>query len=885
MAIARHGALALACLCVVAFASNARADEAPTPAVPKGEGQPALIWPELPALPDDHGFAGPFVGVSNDALIVAGGANFPGGRPWERAKKIWHDAIFVLEDRRGQWKKLDQTLPRETGYGVALTWRDKEGKDAIVCIGGNDANEHFAEAYLMRYDAQRLTFYSLPDLPQPVAYACGAMIGDVVYIAGGQATPTDKQALHTLYSLDLSKPSEGWKSHDPWPGRTRILAVAGEKDGSLYLFSGAELYEGDDGKVTRRFLKDAYRYTPSKDHTPGTTDAWKKLANMPHATVAAPSPALPLGVHQLAIVGGDDGESFFKQAELKDAHPGFRPDVLCYHTVTDTWIVRGRFPKDLGDDPGKNPNAGYWPVVTTPTVQWRGMTIFATGEVRPGVRTPRVHGTAQEIVRRQFGTLNWLVLGLYLLLVVCIGLWFARRGKTTDDFFLAGKRIPWWAAGISIFGTQLSAITYLSIPATTFASDWTLLLYNFGILLVAPIIIVFFLPIYRRLNITTIYEYLERRFSASVRKLGAAAFTVFQLGRMGIVLLLPAIALAAVTGLDVYMCIILMGVLATIYTTLGGIEAVIWTDVIQTVVMLGGAVIALLIMLGGIEGGAAGAISQAAAENKFNLVNFNASLTSNSLLVLTLGAIFVNLVPYASDQAVVQRYLTTKTDAQAKRAVWTNAILAIPASLLFFAVGTALFLFYKSHPAELGALDKPDQVFPLFIAHQMPAGVAGLVIAGVFAAAMSSLDSSMHSMSTVLTTDFYRKLRRDASEKHYLSVARGITLVLGIAGTASALLLATWDIQSLWTLFLSIVGLLGGTMAGLFTLGVFTRRTGAAHAWLGAIASIAVLVFVSQQKLVHGLLYAPIGILTCVFIGAITAMIAPRKTPLDAELT
>ncbi|MHC4753091.1 MAG: sodium:solute symporter family transporter [Planctomycetota bacterium] len=185
------------------------------------------------------------------------------------------------------------------------------------------------------------------------------------------------------------------------------------------------------------------------------------------------------------------------------------------------------------------------------------------------------------------GWSNWFVLGCYLVILVGVGIYFAKREKSTDDFFLAGRRIPFWAAGLSIFGTQLSAITYLAMPARAYATDWNLLPLNIGILAIAPLVVFVYIPLFRRLNITTAYEYLEKRFHVSIRIFGSLSFITFQLGRMGVVILLPALALSAVTGMNVYLCITLIGVLSTVYTALGGMEAVIWTDVLQAVVLIG----------------------------------------------------------------------------------------------------------------------------------------------------------------------------------------------------------------------------------------------------------------------------------------------------------
>ena len=313
-----------------------------------------------------------------------------------------------------------------------------------------------------------------------------------------------------------------------------------------------------------------------------------------------------------------------------------------------------------------------------------------------------------------FGTANGVVLVVYLVLLIGMGLYFTRRAASTRDFFLAGGRIPWWAAGVSIFATMLSAITYLSIPATVYATDWTRFLLNMGIPLVAPLVIFFYLPFYRRLRVTSAYEYLERRFSVSVRLLGSLSFILFQLGRMGVVLLLPALALSAVTGLNLFVCIVLMGVLSTLYTVLGGMEAVIWTDVLQVIVLVGGALAALVIITNDLPGGWGQIIEEAAARDKLKLINPGWDLTRDSLAVIVVGMVFANLLPYTTDQAVVQRYLTTSSEKTARRAIWTGALLAVPASVLFFFLGTALFVFYLHHPAGPPALEKPEQLFTVF---------------------------------------------------------------------------------------------------------------------------------------------------------------------------
>ena len=832
-----------------------------------------LEWGELPSLPDPVGFAGPFAGVSSGALIVAGGANFPGGRPWDGHPKIWHDGIFVLTEPSGKWWRTGK-LPRPLGYGVSVNHKDR-----LICIGGGDKERHYADAFELAWTDGGIKVTVLPSLPKPVAFFCGAVVGDTVYVAGGIEQPDSPTTMKTFWALDLSKPTgeRQWQELEPWPGRPRMLAVAAAQAKSFFLFSGTDLVPGDDGKSRREYLTDAYRYAPN--------EGWKRIADLPQPTVAAPTPAISLGQSHILVFGGDNGENASRVAELKDQHPGFPAEVLAYHTVTDTWIKGGELLKNVGADPANNPNAGVWPPVTTVATWWNDRIVIPSGEVRPGVRTPRVLAARPKQYEANFGAVNYAVLAAYLVVLVWMGFYFAKRERSTDDFFLAGRRIPWWAAGLSIYGTQLSAITFMAIPATIYATNWVPFLATVCIVAVAPVVVFLYLPFFRRLNVTTAYEYLEKRFNVAVRLFGSLSFILYQLGRMGIVLLLPAIALSAATGINMYVCIALMGVLCTIYTVLGGIEAVIWTDVLQVFVLLGGAIISLCIIVGSIDGGVAGIVEIAKADAKLDVVIWSWDYSIMAVWVVVVGNLFANLVPYTTDQAVIQRYLTTKDEKAAARAIWTNAALVIPGSLVFYAVGTALYAFFKSNAGLLEPTLKNDAIFPLFIAQQLPVGVAGLVIAGVFAASMSSLDSSLNSVATALVTDFYRRFKPDAEDHGCLVLARTLTVILGVLATVASLVMASMDVRSLWFLFTKILGLLGGGLAGIFALGVFTRRTTGVGALVGAVTGSALTVFVWRCTSTHFFLYAAIGIATCFVVGYLVSLVLPARPKDLSELT
>lgn len=282
-----------------------------------------------------------------------------------------------------------------------------------------------------------------------------------------------------------------------------------------------------------------------------------------------------------------------------------------------------------------------------------------------------------------------------------------------------------------------------------------------------------------------------------------------------------------------------------------------------------------------IDGGLPEILRIASAEGKFNLVNefhfHDLDWSKDGILVILLASFFINLIPYTSDQSIVQRYLTVRDESKARKALWTNALMCIPATLLFFLVGTALWVFYRSHPVDLIPLSKPDQIFPWFIAQELPPGLAGLVIAGVFAAAMSSLDSSMHSAATVVTTDFYERFGPQRTSKESLRFARWVTVIMGVLGTVSAMLMATVDIRFLWDLIQAVLGLFLGTVGGLFTLGILTKRVGTLHAWAGVIVSVMLLAYVKTSTDANGLLYGAISVVSCLVVGLLVSMIFPQS--------
>jgi len=825
-------------------------------------------WQQLPPLPSEPGLAGAFSGVSGESLLVAGGVQIR--RPLEEGRSQDLSArILALSAQGARWQDVGElSIPR--AYGVSITT-----PEGLLCLGGAAQGRHSSDALMLRWEPGRIESILLPPLPKTVAYFCGALLASSaqgqVYVAGGLEQPESPTTLNTFWMLDLSAASDKmrWQQLDPWPGPARMLATAGAQDGSFFLMGGVDrspLWKPQEQPAPRpELLRDAYRYTPG--------GGWRRVADLPRPIVGAVTPAVALGPSHLLVLGGRPEPSANRKSRAKKNEPSNLMSSLIYHTITDTWIDVDGSREDPSDTSGVQVEL---PAMTT-AVWWPDLTHIALtgGEVGSGFSTPQV--LQGELTHRTIGfrALGYGVLLLYLIVLVLMGCYFARSAsKSTTDFFLGGRRIPWWATGISLFGTQISSITFMTIPAKTYATNWVYFAATVTLLVITPLIIHCYLPFFRRLNITTAYEYLEMRFNLVARLMGSVSFLCVQLGRIGIVLYLPALSISSVTGMNLYACIVLMGFLTAIYCLLGGIEAVIWTDVLQVFVMIGCALMCLVVISINVDGGVGGALSMAAAHDKFRWANLTWDWSGPALWVVVVGSFFGQFPQFTADQTYVQRYLTTSDEKQAARAIWTNTLLTIPSSVLFFGLGTALWAYYKSHPNLLNPTGQTDAILPWFMAQQLPEGLAALGMAGLIAAAMSSLDSSLNSMATTITTDF-RRFKPAASDRQCLHLARVLTVLLATLGTGLALYMALAQSTSMWDQYIKILGLFGGGMAALFVAGIFTRRINSHGILVGFFASAIVLYFVQASGGISFFLFSGIGIVTCVLVGRLASLVLP----------
>lgn len=336
-----------------------------------------LEWSQLPPLPDPIGFAGPFVGVAGDALIVAGGANFPDKLPWDGGKKIWHDSVFVLTQADGKWNK-EFRLPFPNGYGVSTSWNGR-----MICVGGGNAESHFREVISLTWDGRRIATTKLPPLPRPCAFMSGVLHDGVLYVSGGIEAPDSSDALKSLWSLDLKRPdgNREWQVAAPIPGPGRMLAQMATVRDKVLVSGGVSLFRKNEGEIQRRYLKDAWLYDP-------VTNNWESAAPAPRPIVAAPNPGLRLSKSQVAFLSGDDGR--FNGQNLMLKHPGFPADVFVYDAKVDRWSQTTPFPKHVPTQTGRFHNLGESPPVTTTMTLWRGRYVIASGEIRPGIRSHNV---------------------------------------------------------------------------------------------------------------------------------------------------------------------------------------------------------------------------------------------------------------------------------------------------------------------------------------------------------------------------------------------------------------------------------------------------------------------------------------------------------------
>ena len=431
-----------------------------------------------------------------------------------------------------------------------------------------------------------------------------------------------------------------------------------------------------------------------------------------------------------------------------------------------------------------------------------------------------------------------LIVVLSLLAVIAVGLWFSRKQNSTKTYYAANGKVPAWAVGMSMFATIISSVTFLAYPGAAFAGNWILLVQGLMVPIVLVGMIWFIVPLFRRVIQLSTYEYFERRFGPFARYYSSVAFVLEHFSKMGTILYLMGIAMSAFTGINISTIIIIVGILTIVLTYLGGMEAIIWMDVVQGFLLIlgGGITIAMLIWL--TDGGISTIFSVASQYDKIDFSPYTWDLTQLTFIVMILNGIFYAVQKYGTDQSMVQRYLTAKDEKSAKKATYMGVFMSVPVWALFMFVGTCLFVYYKVNAGLLPEGMKSDEVFPYFITTELPVGITGLIIAALVAGAISSIDSDVNCISAIVVEDYYARFRKKASDKQKLRVGKVAVLVIGILSIFIALLYVAWGGEGVLGTLFGLYAIVSAGIVGIFLLGLFSRKANWQGLYIGIAAAI-----------------------------------------------
>jgi solute:Na+ symporter, SSS family len=460
------------------------------------------------------------------------------------------------------------------------------------------------------------------------------------------------------------------------------------------------------------------------------------------------------------------------------------------------------------------------------------------------------------------------VIALYLLGMIGMGFYFSRKNQSTDQFTKASGHIPGWALGISLYATFLSSNTFLGVPGKAFGSDWNAFVFSLSMPFAAWIAGKYFVPFYRKTGEVSAYTHLEKRFGPWARTYAMICFVLTQLARMGSIFFGIALTLQALTGIDMSLVMIISGVCIITYTLLGGIEAVIWTEVVQGLLLTAGALLILGMVIFGMDNGVSDIINIGAADDKFSMGSYDLTdFGSSTFWVILLYGFFINLSNFGIDQNYVQRYHTARSEREATRGIWLCVFWYVPISLIFFFIGTALYAYFQQHPdlieavrnqvavergvapSSLQAADYGDKVLPYFMVTKVPVGLLGLVIAAILSAAMSTISSGMNASATVFLKDIYqRHIHQDVTPRQEMTVLYVATGAIGVFAIAVGIMMI--GVASILDIWWQLAGIFAGGMLGLFLLGMISRSTGNTIAKVATALGILVILWMTFSHLI-----------------------------------
>lgn len=437
--------------------------------------------------------------------------------------------------------------------------------------------------------------------------------------------------------------------------------------------------------------------------------------------------------------------------------------------------------------------------------------------------------------------IHWIDISIVIISVVLtigVGFYFANKQKNSHHYFAGGNDIPAWAIGMSIFATLISSVTFLAYPAAAYKSNWILLVQG----LMVPIILIgfiwFIVPLFRKVIRLSTYEYFERRFGRFSRMYSSVAFILTHFSKMGTVLYLVSLALTNLTGISITTFIVCLSIAIIILAFYGGMEAIIWMDVIQGFLLIGGGLLCLTILLFQNAGGPVEVLTEAFNMKKIDVGPYDFTFTELTFWVMVINGAFYTLQKYGTDQTIVQRYLTAKNDKDAKKAAYIGVLFSVPIWTIFMLIGSLLYVFYNSGHAVLPEGMKSDQVFPYFISTELPVGAIGLVLAGLIAAAISTLDADLNCLAAIGVEDFYEKFKPNCTDKERLYMGKLLVLIAGIGMTFVALLYEAWQGEGVLGIVFELYAIFSAGVVGIFLLGLFSTRANKQGLLVGIIACI-----------------------------------------------
>lgn len=780
---------------------------------------------------------GGFVGKAGRVLLAAATSPTPRG---DGALSIWTAPMSTEAGKGESWKESAVTVPV---WAASAQWEDR-----LIVAGGMLGGKPVASVSILSIDGSgAVQSKNVPDLPIPLAGAGAAMIGTTLYVYGGVSALEPAVFEKKLLKLDFTDgvPAAAWVEGEVFPNSPRAFFAVTAQYGMLCVFGGIEPDLG--------LSKESWVYRPQPIEATSYI-GWKRVSDLPQPSARAS--AVALGQASVMVVGGIQGETVSALPPVdvsiqKDDRPWL------YHTVTDAWC-----PFDKG----------------LPAINALAL------KMDPGLWLVGRDGT-QEIsfprMMRQLVIIDYIVVIGYFVILASIGFYFAKQ-ESSAEFSLGNRKVKWWAAGISMFATGASAISFMAIPALAFATNLVWTLPVVATLIPAYFITAYYIfPLLRRMEITSTYEYLERRFNNPLRLIASAQCIAIQtIGRTAVVLVLPALAIASVTGMNVFLSVLLMGILTTIYTAVGGFESVIWTEVFQGVLKFIAPLAMVVVAIVSLPGGFGEFWKTSGDYGKFDMALVTWDVTVPAIWILLISYMLQFTVVKAGDQPIIQRVFSAPLH-EVRRVTAMEVSCAILIGILSNVLGIAIFSYFRAHPEQFSPTAQNDQIVPLFVTQAMPPGFAGMVIAAIFASAMATVASAMNSVATIYTEDFYPKIRPKATDKQRLRTLKITSYVVGIVGTSMALLLAGTNPKSLMVVWSQIVSLMGGGVVGVYSLGMFTKRVNGFGAVCGAIASIVITLLVKLYTPLHWSTYMPIAILSCMVVGYLCSLFSPQTKDLE----